>query len=82
MNSLRPLTEESKGMEGVKATYKFRILSKVSKHDIYMIHLAEEEIEQHEAWRNELQELYEEAATTHTQYITDQSLQGHAETSG
>ena len=82
MNSLTQSTEESKGMEGVKATYKFRMSSKVSKHDIYMIHLAEEEIEQHEVWINELQELHEEAAITHTQYVTDQTLQGHAETSG
>ena len=44
------------------------------KHDIYMIHLPEDEIEQNEAWINELQELYEQGATTHTQYVNDQTL--------
>jgi len=32
------------------------------KHDICTIHLTEEEVEQSEAWINELQELYSEAA--------------------
>ena len=39
-----------------------------------MIHLPEDEIEQNEVWINELQELYEQAATTHTQYVNDQTL--------
>ena len=52
------------------------------KHDIYIIHLAEDEIEQNQAWKNELQQLYEEAATTHTQYVNDQTLHERAETSG
>jgi len=39
-----------------------------------MIHLAEEEVEQNETWINELQELYEEAAKTHTQYAYGQIL--------
>ena len=64
-------------MEAVKRTFAdfheaWNIVE--GKHDIYMIHLAEDEIEQNEAWINELQGLYEEAATTHAQYIHDQTL--------
>ena len=69
--------EENKGMETVKRTFAdlheaWNIVE--GKHDIYMIHLPEDEIEQDEAWINELQELYEQAATTHTQYVNDQTL--------
>ena len=69
--------EENKGIETVKRTFAdlheaWNIVE--DKHDIYMIHLAEDEIKQNEAWINELQELYEEAATTHTQYVNDQTL--------
>ena len=32
------------------------------RHDIYTIHLTEEEVEQSESWITELQELYNEAA--------------------
>ena len=41
------------------------------KHDIYTIHL-NEEVEQSEAWINELQELYSEAAAMQAQYVNDQ----------
>ena len=69
--------DENKGMEAVKRTFAdlheaWNIVE--GKHDIYMIHLAEDEIEQNEAWINELQELYEEATTTHTQYVNDHTL--------
>ena len=69
--------EENKGMETVKRTFAdlheaWNIVE--GKHDIYMIYLPEEQIEQNEAWINELQELYEQAATTHTQYVNDQTL--------
>ena len=69
--------EENKGMETVKRTFAdlheaWNIVE--GKHDIYMIHLPEDEIEQNEAWINELQDLYEQAATTHTQYVNDQTL--------
>ena len=66
--------QENKGMEAVKRTFAYlheawNIVE--GKNDIYMIHLAEDEIEQNEIWINELQELYEQAATTHTQYVND-----------
>lgn len=60
-------------MEAVKRTFAdlheaWNIVE--GKHDIYMIHLTEDEIEQNEAWINELQELYEEGATTtHVQNV-------------
>ena len=69
--------EENNGMEAVKRTiaYLHEAWNIVKgKHDIYMIHLAEEEVEQNETWLNELQEFYEEAATTHTQYVNGQTL--------
>jgi len=55
--------EENKGMEAVKRTFAdlheaWNIVE--GKHDIYIIHLAEDEIEQNETWINELQELCEE----------------------
>ena len=76
-NEFLKAVEENKGMEAVKRTFAdfheaWNIVE--GKHDIYMIHLAEDEIEQNEAWINELQGLYEEAATTHAQYIHDQTL--------
>ncbi|XP_068692645.1 uncharacterized protein [Montipora foliosa] len=76
-NEFLKSVDENKGMEAVKRTFAdlheaWNIVE--GKHDIYMIHLAEDEIEQNEAWINELQELYEEAATTHTQYVNDHTL--------
>ena len=44
------------------------------KHDIYMIHLTEEEIEQNQTWINDLQELYNQAANIHSQYVKEQTL--------
>ena len=75
MNSLN--VKENKGMETVKRTFAdlheaWNIVE--GKHYIYMIYLPEEQIEQNEAWINELQELYEQAAATHTQYVNDQTL--------
>ena len=69
--------QDNKGMDAVKRTFAdlheaWNIVE--GKHDIYMIHLTEDEIEQNEAWINELQELYEEAATAHAQYVNDQTL--------
>ena len=69
--------EENKGVETVKRTFAdlHEAWNTVEdKHDIYIIHLAEDEIEQNEAWINELKELYEETATTHTQYVNDRTL--------
>ena len=42
------------------------------KHDIYTIHLTEEEVEQSESWITELQELYNEAADIQAQYMNEQ----------
>ncbi|KAL9955853.1 hypothetical protein ACROYT_G037242 [Oculina patagonica] len=69
--------QDNKGMDAVKRTFAdlheaWNIVE--GKHDIYMIHLTEDEIEQNEAWINELQELYEEAATAHAQYVNDLTL--------
>ena len=76
-NEFSKSVEENKGMEAVKRTFAdlhhaWNIVE--GKHDIYMIHLTEDEIEQNETWINELQKLYEEAATTPTQYVNDQTL--------
>ena len=61
-------------MEAVKGTFAdiheaWNIVE--GKHDIYMIHSAEDEIEQNEGCINQLQELYA-VATTQAQYIHDQ----------
>ena len=58
--------KENKGMEAVRRTFAdlheaWNIVE--GKHDIYMIYLAEDEIEQNGTWINELQELYEEAVS-------------------
>ena len=76
-NEFLKSVEGNKGIEAVKRTFAdlneaWNIVE--GKHDIYMIHLTEDEIEQNEAWINELQELYEEAATTHARYVNDQTL--------
>ena len=42
------------------------------QHDIYTIHLTEEEVEQSESWITELQELYSEAADLQVQYMNEQ----------
>ncbi|KAL9961368.1 hypothetical protein ACROYT_G030292 [Oculina patagonica] len=66
--------QDNKGMNAVKRTFAdlheaWNIVE--GKHDIYMIHLTEDEIGQNEAWINELQELYEEAATAHAQRLDE-----------
>ena len=66
---------ENKGIDTAKRT--FAELNEVwnlveGKHDIYTVHLTEEEVEQREAWINELQELYSEAAAMQAQYVNDQ----------
>jgi len=66
---------ENKGIDTVKRT--FAELNEAwnlveGKHDIYTIHLPEEEVEQSEAWINELQKWYSEAAAMQAQYVNDQ----------
>ena len=66
---------ENKGIDTAKRT--FAELSEAwnlveGKHDIYTVHLTEEEVEQREAWINGLQELYSEAAAMQAQYVNDQ----------
>ena len=68
--------QENKGIETVKGTFAelneaWNIVE--GEHDIYTIHLEEEEIEQSETWINELQNLFSEAATTYAQYVSDQT---------
>ena len=65
---------ENKGIDTVKRT--FAELNEAwnlveGKHDIYTIHLPEEEVEQSEAWINELQKWYSEAAAMQAQYVND-----------
>ena len=57
--------KENKGIDTVKRTFAdFNEAWKTveGRHDIYTIHLTEEEVEQSESWITELQELYNEAA--------------------
>ena len=67
--------KDSKGINTVKRT--FAELNEArntveGKHDIYTIHLTEEEVERSESWITELQELYNEAATIQAQYMNEQ----------
>ena len=67
--------KENQGVDTVKRT--FAELNEAwntveGKHDIYTIHLTEEEVEQSESWITELQELYNEAADIQTQYMSEQ----------
>ena len=67
--------KDNKGMDTVKRT--FAELNEAwntveGKHDIYTIHLTEEEVEQSESWITELQELYSEAADLQVQYMNEQ----------
>ena len=67
--------KDNKGMDTVKRT--FAELNEAwntveGKHDIYTIHLTEEEVEQNESWITELQELYSEAADLQVQYMNEQ----------
>ena len=67
--------KDNKGIDTVKRT--FTELNEAwntveGKHDIYTIHLTEEEVEQSESWITELQELYNEAAAIQAQYINEQ----------
>ena len=67
--------KENKGIDTVKRTFaEFNEAWNLveGKHDMYTIHLNEEEVEQSEAWINELQELYSEAAAMQAQYVNDQ----------
>ena len=67
--------KDNKGIDTVKRT--FIELNEAwntveGKHDIYTIHLTEEEVEQSESWITELQELYNEAAAIQAQYMNEQ----------
>ena len=68
--------KDNKGIDTVKRT--FAELNEAwntveGKHDIYTIHLTEEEVEQSESWiTDELQELYNEAAAIQAQYMNEQ----------
>ena len=67
--------KDNKGIDTVKRT--FAELNEAwdtveGKHDIYTIHLTEEEVEQSESWITELQELYSEAADLQVQYMNEQ----------
>ena len=67
--------KDNKGIDTIKRT--FTELNEAwntveGKHDIYTIHLTEEEVEQSESWINELQELYNEAAAIQAQYMNEQ----------
>ena len=67
--------KDNKGIDTVKRT--FAELNEAwntveGKHDIYTIHLTEEEVEQSESWITELQELYNEAAAIQAQYMNEQ----------
>ena len=67
--------KENKRIDTVKRTFaEFNEAWNLveGKYDIYTIHLNEEEVEQSEAWINELQELYSEAAAMQAQYVNDQ----------
>ena len=66
---------ENRGIDTVKRTFAdlHEAWNTVEgKHDLYTLHLTEEEVEQNETWINELQELYNEAAAIQIQYINDQ----------
>ena len=68
--------KDNKGIDTVKRT--FAELNEAwntveGKHDIYTIHLTEEEVEQSESWITELQELYSEAADLQVQYMNEQT---------
>ena len=67
--------KDNKGIDTVKRT--FAELNEAwntveGKHNIYTIHLTEEEVEQSESWITELQELYSEAADLQVQYMNEQ----------
>ena len=67
--------KDNKGIDTVKRT--FAELNEAwntveGKHDIYTIHLTEEEVEQSESWITELQELYNEAAAIQAKYMNEQ----------
>ena len=64
-NEFLKSVRENRGIDTVKRTFVelHEAWSTVEgKHDLYTLHLTEEEIEHNETWINELQELYNEAA--------------------
>ena len=67
--------KDNKGIDTVKRTFaEFNEAWNTveGNHDIYTIHLTEEEVEQSESWITELQELYSEAADLQVQYMNEQ----------
>jgi hypothetical protein len=74
-NEFLKSVRENRGIDTVKRTFAdlHEAWNTVEgKHDLYTLHLTEEEVEQNETWINELQELYNEAAAIQIQYINDQ----------
>ena len=74
-NELLKSIKDNKGIDTVKRTFaEFNEAWNTveGKHDIYTIHLTEEEVEQSESWITELQEMYNEAAAMQAQFMYEQ----------